>query len=116
MFKRSSRISNLIKEEISNILLKSVKDPMIGFVTITDVEVTDDLKLATIYFSVYGSDDVKNNTFKGLNRASGFIKKELGKNLKLKYIPEISFKFDNSYEYGSHIERILKELKEGERG
>ncbi len=115
MFKRSSRVGHLIKEEISHIIQREVKDPMIGFITITDVEITDDLKSATVYFSVYGDEEVKANTFKGLNRAVGFIKRELGKNLRLKYIPDISFKFDNSYEYGSRIERILKELKESER-
>lgn len=110
-FKRADRVSDLLKEEIAQMLLKEIKDPRIGFVTITDVKVSDDLRLAKVFFSMVGGDKEFAQTNKGLNSASSYIKKKLGKRLKMRYIPDILFKLDTSFEYGSHIDRILKSLK-----
>lgn len=95
---------------VSELLVKGLKDPRIGFVTITGVKVTDDLHLATVYFSVIGSDEEKKATEAGLNSARGYIRKELGKNLRMRYIPDITFRYDESVEYGSRIESLLKEI------
>lgn len=109
-YKRSEKVAEAVHEFISGLLLKGLKDPRIGFVTLTGVKLTDDLRLATVYFSVVGSDDEKRESEKGLNSAKGFIRKELGKNLRLRYVPDLIFKYDVSLEYGNRIESLLNEL------
>jgi len=110
MYKRSEKVAEAIHEMVSELLIKGLKDPRIGFVTITGVKVTDDLHLATIYFTVIGSEEEKSATGKGLNSARGFIRKEVGRNLRMRYVPDIVFKYDESVEYGSRIESLLKEI------
>ncbi|MCM2358122.1 MAG: ribosome-binding factor A [Geobacteraceae bacterium] len=110
MYKRSEKVAEAIHEMVSELLVKGLKDPRIGFVTITGVKVTDDLHLATVYFSVIGSDEEKKATEAGLNSARGYIRKELGKSLRMRYIPDITFRYDESVEYGSRIESLLKEI------
>lgn len=109
-FKRASRVSDLIKVEISDILLKRVKDPRIGPITITGVKLTDDLRLARIFFVEMGKDTCSDEVRAGLQKAMGFLKKELGKRLQLRYIPEIVFIYDESFAYGSRIEKLLAEI------
>jgi ribosome-binding factor A len=109
-YKRSEKVAEAVHELISELLIKGLKDPRIGFVTVTGVKVTDDLHLATVFFSVVGSEDEKKETEKGLNSAKGFIRKELGRNLRLRYIPDIIFKYDDSLDYGQRIETILHEI------
>jgi ribosome-binding factor A len=109
-YKRSEKVAEAVHEFISELLIKGLKDPRIGFVTITGVKVTDDLHLATVYFTVVGSEDEKKSTEHGLNSAKGFIRKEMGRNLRLRYVPDIVFKYDNSLDYGNRIESILNEI------
>jgi len=101
-----------MREEISEILLKDLKDPRIGFVTITKVAVTDDLRQAKVYYSVFGGEQEKEDSFQGLESATGYIKRELGRRMRLKYMPEITFHFDDSLEYGAHIEELLRDVKD----
>jgi len=108
--KRADKIAETIHELISGLLIKGVKDPRIGFTTITGVKVTDDLHLATVYFSVVGDETEKKSTEKGLNSARGFIRKELGKNLRMRYVPDILFKYDASQDYGRRIDSLLDEI------
>lgn len=110
MFKRSEKVAEAVHELISELLVKGLKDPRIGFVTITGVKVTDDMHLATVYFTVIGSDAEKKATEQGLNSARGFIRKEMGKSLRMRYVPDIVFKYDVSVDYGYRIESILKEI------
>ena len=110
MFKRSEKVAEAIHEEVSRLLVKGIKDPRVGFVTITGVKVTDDLHLATIYFTVVGSDEERKATEAGLNSAKGFIRKELGKAMRMRYTPDILFRYDVTIEYGSRIEGILKQI------
>jgi len=110
--KRSEKVGDLIQREISGMLIKSIKDPRIGFVTITRVSVSDDCRSAKIYFSVAGTAEDRQKTLDGLNSAKGFVRKELGRRVKLRYIPEIAFHFDPSIEYSIHIGEILHQLKE----
>lgn len=112
MFKRSAKVSEAIHEEVSKLLIKGVKDPRVGFVTITGVKVTDDLHLATIYFSSIGTEDERKETEAGLNSAKGFLRREIGKVLKMRHVPDIIFRYDVSVEYGSRIENILKQIHE----
>lgn len=115
MFKRSEKVAEAVHELISELLVKGLKDPRIGFVTITGVKVTDDMHLATVYFTVIGTDAEKKATEQGLNSARGFIRKEMGKSLRMRYVPDIVFKYDVSVDYGYRIESILKEINSPEQ-
>jgi ribosome-binding factor A len=110
--KRSDRVADLIRQEISAMLVKSIKDPRIGFVTITRVTVTEDCRLAKIYYSVVGTPDEKEQSMEGLNSAKGYIRRELGHRMKLKYTPELLFQFDPSIEYAIHMGELLHHLQE----
>jgi|SRR5690625_5263133 len=112
--KRVNRISEQVKKEVGDILNTKLKDPRIGFVTVTDVEVTNDLQQATIFISILGDEEEKESTLVGLTKASGFIRSEIGKRIQLRKTPEIKFSYDESLEYGNKIESILRELKENE--
>jgi ribosome-binding factor A len=111
---RSTRLGELIKEEVSDILLRSLKDPRIGFVSVTDVEVTSDLRQVKIFVSVLGDESAKKDTMKALDSATGFVRSEIGKRIRLRYTPEVMFKFDNSIERGSRISKILNDIKSEE--
>lgn len=116
-FKRSDRVADLIKEEIASMILHGdIKDPRIGFVTITHVKMTPDLKEAKVYFSQIGSPKDKEASRQGLNNASGFVRRNLAKRISLRHIPSVSFFFDDSLEYSEHIEKVIKEIKEGGGG
>jgi len=110
MVKRSDKVAEAIHKIVSELLIKGLKDPRIGFVTITGVKLTTDMRQSTVYFTVIGSDEEKKNTETGLNSARGFIRKEMGQALKMRFTPEIQFKYDTSVDYGLHIESILKEI------
>ena len=112
--KRSEKVADLIRKEISEMLLKSIKDPRIGFVTITRVIVSEDCRLAKVYFSVAGTGEEKERSLQGLSSAKGYIRKELGRRVRLRYTPEIVFKFDPSVEYAIHIEEVIRQLKKDE--
>jgi ribosome-binding factor A len=113
-FKRADRVADLIKQEISDILRREVHDPRIANITVTDVKLTDDLRSARIYFVELGKDRVSEGVEKGLAKAKGFLKRELGKRMQLRYIPELNFFYDPSFEYGSRIEKLLKEVRKDE--
>jgi ribosome-binding factor A len=109
-FKRSERIQELLLEEISKLIQRGLKDPRIGFATITQVDVSDNLKHANVYVSIMGTDEEKENTIKGLESAKGFIRKSLGKNLCLRYIPDLHFRSDDTQSRVDKISKILKDL------
>jgi ribosome-binding factor A len=111
-YKRSQRVSHLLKEEVSDIIMNRVKDPRLGFITVTDVEVTDDLKIARIYISIL-KDEERQETLEILNSAKPFIRSELGRRVRMKFIPAIEFRLDTSIQYGAKIDRILKDIEEG---
>jgi len=109
-FKRSKRVGGILLQEISQILLRDIKDPRIGFATLTGIEVSDDLKYAKVFVSILGEEDEKTNALKGLQSASGFIRRELGSRIRLRSIPELIFKIDTSLEHGAYINKILEDL------
>ena len=114
---RPERVAELIKEEVSRIIHERVSDPRIGFISITAVELTPDLKNAKIFASVLGDKDEREKTFEGLRSATSFIRGQLGKILKLRYVPEISFVYDKSIERGSRVLAIMHKLsREAEEG
>ncbi|RYL95301.1 30S ribosome-binding factor RbfA [Sporolactobacillus sp. THM7-4] len=107
---RVHRVAEQMKKEMSDIIEHRLKDPRVGFVTVTGVDVTGDLQDATVYISVLGDEDKKTATLEGLTKARGFIRSEIGKRIRLRKTPEIQFKFDQSIEYGSHIDKLINEL------
>ena len=109
-FKRADRVADLVKMEISDLLLKQVRDPRIGSVTITGVKVTDDLRTARIFFVELGKDQCSEDVRAGLGRAVGFLRRELGRRLRLRCVPELFFAYDPSFAYGNRIERLLSEI------
>jgi ribosome-binding factor A len=112
--KRADRIADLILKELAEVLLRKVKDPRVTDITLTNVEVSADLRHAKVYYSLLGDDEKRSKATVGLESARGFVKRELGKRLQLRRIPDISFCFDASLEHGSHIDRLLAELKESD--
>jgi ribosome-binding factor A len=110
--KRSDRVADLVRKEISEMLVRTIKDPRIGFVTITRVTVTEDCRLARVYYSVVGTIEEKGQATKGLDSAKGYIRRELGHRMKLKYTPELIFQFDPSVEYSIHMEELIHHLQE----
>ncbi len=111
---RANRVAEEIKREITQMLRTEIKDPRIGFVTITGVKVTPDIRYAKVFVSVYGNDESKSQSLEALEKAKGFVRSELGKRMRLRYTPEISFKFDPSIEHGAKIMKLLAEVKETE--
>ena len=108
---RKERIGEEIRKIISALMRKELKDPGIHPLTsITAVEVTADNSYATIYLSVLGTDEEKKSTVEALGRAAGFIRNHVGKEIKIKHVPELNFKIDTSLEYGMHISKIIDEL------
>ncbi|RHW39600.1 30S ribosome-binding factor RbfA [Lysinibacillus yapensis] len=109
---RSNRIAEQMKKELGDIITRKLKDPRVGFVTVTDVEVTGDLQQAVVYISALGNDREREDTLKGLQKASGFIRTEIGHRIRLRRTPEISFEFDSSVEYGNKIDALLRSLND----
>lgn len=113
-YKRSVRVGDLMREEIADILMHKIKDPRIGFVTVTGVEVSDDLRHAKTFVSIY-KEEGRETTLKAIESAKGFIRRELGKRMRLRFLPELIFRLDKSIEYGNKIDRILKEISNSKR-
>jgi ribosome-binding factor A len=110
-YKRSQRVSDLLREEIADIIMRRLKDPRLGFVTVTGVDITEDLKIARVFVSVLKEEE-RETTLDILNSAKSFIRSEVAKRVRMKTIPSIIFMIDESIEYGARIDRLLKEIKE----
>ena len=110
-FSRADRVGGLIQQVLSDILKKGVKDPRLKMATITSVKVSRDLKQARIYFTITGGIQKKGDTIKGFSSAHGFIKRTLAQELGLKYMPNIKFFYDESLEYGAHIDELIESTK-----
>lgn len=110
-YKRAERVGDQIRMEIADILARRIKDPRIGFVTVTAVEVTDDLRYAKVFISILEGASQPGKTFQGLSKASGFIRSELGKRLSLKFVPQLSFHLDQTVQKAAHVLQLLEEIK-----
>lgn len=114
-FSRSERVAEEIKKAVSQIINNEIKDPRVsGLISVTKVEMTKDLRHAKIFLSIYGEESEKQKVFEGLKNAEGFIRKELAHRVRMKFFPEISFKIDESIEYGIHIYKLLEEVQKQE--
>ncbi|MBU0503088.1 MAG: 30S ribosome-binding factor RbfA [Candidatus Omnitrophota bacterium] len=109
---RHDRVQEAIRKEVSLIVHDQLKDPRLGFVTITSVELTPDLRYAKVFYSVLGKDEDYTKTKQALDSASGFIRKEVCQRVKLRLAPEISFREDRTGEYSVRIQQVLDEIKE----
>ena len=108
---RLERLNENIKELLSELILKQIKDPRVGFVTITSVKVASDLMTAKVYFSVMGSEEDRQDSLKGLISASGYMRRVVGDQLKLHHVPSFRYVYDDSLDKAMKIEEVLKELK-----
>ena len=115
--KRAGRVAEAIKEEVSNILQRKLKDPRIGFCSVVDVEVSNDLQHAKVFVSVLGDEEKRQATLAGLESARGFIRTEVGRRIRLRHTPEVVFRLDTSIERGARVNQLLNEIRrEGEKG
>lgn len=112
---RSNRVGEQMKKELSDIIGRKLKDPRIGFVTVTDVAVTGDLQQATVYISVLGDSKQREDTLKGLEKAKGFMRSEIGQRIRLRKTPELFFEFDESIDYGNRIETLISKIHSEEK-
>ncbi len=110
-YKRSRRVAELIREEISQIITQKLKDPLIGMTTVTTIKLTDDLKSARVYVGIMGDEKTKKNGLRGLERATKWIRVELAKRMDLKYIPNLNFIYDETFEYADNIESLINKIK-----
>ncbi len=107
---RAERVGEQMKQELMDIINNKLKDPRVGFLTITEVQPTNDLSLAKVYFTVLGNDKERENTFKGLEKATGFLKTEIAQRMRLRIVPDLQFEYDESIDYGNRIERLIQDL------
>ena len=112
---RKDKVQDAIQKEVSSIIQNELKDPRLGFVTITAVEITQDLRYAKIFYSVLGKDEEHKKSQEALNSASGFIRRLIAERIQLRFAPEIVFKEDKSSEYSVRIQEVLDEIKELEK-
>jgi len=110
--KRSEQLEKALKKEINNIIYRKINDPRIKFVTITRIKVSPDLKYADIFVTIFNDEAQQKNTLKGLKSATRFIRGELGKDLKLRFVPKIEFKIDEDLEYQYKLLKIITEVHE----
>lgn len=109
---RTERVAQQLKREVSKILLTEVRDPRIGFLTVTNVKVSPDLRIAKVYYTILGDEKLIQSTQEGLEKASGYIRKILAARMKIKFIPEIRFYFDHELTRRLKVEKILDQLKD----
>ena len=107
---RASRVGDQIRSELADLLVREVHDPGIGFLTIVHVKVSPDLLQARVYYTTIGDDKARRESAKALGRAAPFLRRQIGKRLRLKHVPELAFFFDDSIEKNDRIERILQDI------
>jgi ribosome-binding factor A len=109
---RIARLRELMKKVVSEILQREMKDPRIGFVSVTDVELSADLRHAKVFVSIFGDAAAKTRTMEGLTSAQGFVRTELAHRIRLRRIPEVLFRIDESIERGARVNRILRQVSD----
>lgn len=112
MSRRTRQVGEFLREELTDIIRREVKDPRIGFMSVTRVDVTPDLRHAAVYISVLGTDQEREETLTALRSASGFIRHHLKPRLRMRQIPELEFRDDRSMEHAERIARTLREINE----
>ncbi|MGB4337458.1 MAG: 30S ribosome-binding factor RbfA [Bacillota bacterium] len=113
--RRLDRVRATMREEISSILQKDLKDPRLGFATVVDVEVSGDMQHVKVYVSILGDEEAKAKTMRALESAKGYIRSEIGRRIQLRLTPEIHFVHDTSLEHGARIMEVLSRIKQEDR-
>jgi ribosome-binding factor A len=108
--RRPERLAEEIREEVARMVASELKDPRIGFVTVTRVELTTDLRYARVHVGVLGSDADRDKTLSALRQAAGFVRREIGRRLRVRYAPEIDFRYDRGLEATDRVARILGDV------
>ena len=112
-FSRAERVADLLKEEVANMLLFEIKDPRVqGLVTVVSVKVTKDLRHADFFVSVLGGDEKERQAMIGLGKAAGFIRKSLGRRIRMRRVPELHFKLDETLKNQEHLEQLFRKIHE----
>lgn len=109
---RQKRVGELVREEIAKIIQSDLKDPRIGFTSVMAVRMSADLRYAKVYVSLLGSDSEKKSSLVGLQRSAGWIRREIGKRLRLRYTPEVRFYEDTTLDDVFHLEEVFKQIHE----
>ena len=109
-FSRADRVGGLIQEALSELIKLKIRDPRLAMVTITGVKMSRDLRLARIYFTIYGDHQKSEAAVLGFESARGFIKRSLARSLGLRYMPDLNFFYDKSFDYGAHIDHLLEKI------
>ncbi len=113
-FKRADRVGGQVQKELSNLLLKDIRDPRLDSVTIMHVSITDDLRLARIYFTVAEGEERKLGALAGFKSASGYLRRQLSHRLELRHVPELEFLYDESFERATKLNKVLKTVIDGQ--
>jgi ribosome-binding factor A len=113
---RTERVASLIKEEIASLLVREFSDPSHGFTTVTDVTVTPDLRIARVYFSVFGKPEVKEKTMAMLEEKKSYIRGVLGSRMKIRFVPELQFHLDGTMDRVERLDQIFRKIHEGDKG
>jgi ribosome-binding factor A len=111
MSRRIERLNEQVKREVSDILRFEVRDPRVGVITVTEARVAPDLSIARVYVRPMGDEQEQTEAMEGLEAAAPYVRRELGKRLKIRTVPELRFEADKALEYGMHIEKLLSEIK-----
>jgi len=109
--KRMDRLGHLLQMELSQVILTKVKDPRLGFVTITHVDISPDVKSAYVFYSVLGNQKAKDDSHIALNKARGFLQKEVARALVLRFTPKLEFRLDDSLDKTFEIDKVLKKIQ-----
>ena len=111
-FQRTDRVADLMRREIAEILLKEVKDPRLEFVTITAVRISKDLRNARVFFTTLKKGEDLDRVTEGLRHAAGFVQRKIGGRLQLRNTPHITFAYDDSFETGAHMDKVLRDIED----
>ena len=113
LHKRADRVAELIREELGALLVNEVKDPRVGFVTVTEVRMSPDFRSGRVFISVYGAAEVRAESLAGIHAAAGFLRREIGRRVRLRYVPELTFHLDDTLDGAERIEELLEASKQG---
>ncbi len=109
-FSRTRRLGEQIQRELAEIIQRELKDPRVGFVTVSAVDVSRDLKYAKVYITELGEESHREELLEALSHAAGFLRRELGRRLTVRAVPELRFQYDTSIEYGAKLEALIDEV------
>src|SRR3954469_13467021 len=113
--KRPERVGHLLQQRLAELFARGLKDPRIGLVTITGVKMSPDLREARVYWTVHGDPEQRKHTAKGLDKARGFLRREIAAELKLRVTPDLHFTYDEAIDRGERIEQLIREMHDEER-